>query len=58
MSESMKVTKSESEKARSFMGVRRISSREGQRRHFVHHFHIADDQCSLQDNFALSKYLF
>jgi len=32
------------------MGVRRNSSR-GQRRHFVHHFQIADDQCSLKDNF-------
>jgi len=59
MSESTKVTKSESEKARSFMGVRRNFSREvGQRRHFVYHFQIADDRCSLQDNFALSKYLF
>jgi len=30
----------------------------GQRRHFVYHFYIADDQCSLQDKFALSKYMF
>ena len=47
MSENMKVTKIESEKARSFMGVRRNFSRGGQRRHFVYHFQIADDQCSL-----------
>jgi len=55
MSESMKVTKSE--KVLSFMGVGRNFSR-GARPHFVYHFQIADDQCSLQDNFALSKYLF
>jgi len=46
MSESTKVTKSQ--KARSFMGVRRNFSRGG-RPHFVDHFQIADDQCSLQD---------
>ena len=46
MSESTKVTKSETEKARSFTGVRRNFSR-GQRRHFVYHFQIADDQCFL-----------
>jgi len=30
----------------------------GQGQHFVYHFQIADDQCSLYDNFTLSKYLF
>jgi len=39
----MKVTKNESEKAQSFMGVRRTFSSEGQRRHFVYHFQIIDD---------------
>jgi len=38
--------KNESEKARSFMVVRRNFST-GERRHFVYHFQIADDQCSL-----------
>ena len=28
-----------------------------QGQHVVYHFQIADDQCSLQDNFTLSKYL-
>jgi len=55
MSESTKVTKSESEKARSFMGVRRTFAGGGQRRHSVFRFQIADDQCSLKDNFALRK---
>jgi len=41
----VKARKHESEKARSFMGVRSYFSR-GQRRHFVYHFQIADDQCS------------
>jgi len=44
MSESTKVTRSE--KALSFMGVRRNISR-GARPHFVYYFEIADDQCSL-----------
>ena len=57
MRESTKVTKNQSEKARSFMGVRRNFSRvQGQ--HIVYHFQIADDQRSLWDNFKLSKYLF
>jgi len=43
----VKARKNESEKARSFMGVRRNFSREGQRRYFVYHFQIADDQCYL-----------
>jgi len=30
---------------------------QGERRHFVCHFQIADDQCSLKDNFTLNKYL-
>jgi len=30
----------------------------GERRHFVYHFQIADDQCSPFNNFTLSKYLF
>jgi len=46
MSESTKVMKNKSEKTRSFMGVRRNFSR-GQRRNFVYHFQIADNQCSL-----------
>jgi len=29
-----------------------------ERRYFVYHFQIADDQYSLLDNFTLSKYLF
>jgi len=46
MRESTKVTKNQSEKARSFMGVRRNFSRvQGQ--HIVYHFQIADDQRSL-----------
>ena len=32
------------------MVVRRNSSR-GEGRHFAYHFQIADDQCSLKDNF-------
>jgi len=47
MSENMKVTKKRSEKARSFVGVRRNFSRGWQRQHFVHHFQIADDQFNL-----------
>ena len=43
----MKARKNESEKARSFMGVRRNSSR-GKGRNFVYHFQIADNQCSLK----------
>jgi len=43
----MKVTKNESEKTRSFTGVRRTLSSEGERRHFVYHFQIVDDQRSL-----------
>jgi len=42
----VKARQNESEKARSFMGVRRYGSRR-ERRHFVYHFQIADDQCSL-----------
>jgi len=42
----VKARKNESEKARSFMGIRRNSST-GERQHFVYHFQIADDQCSL-----------
>jgi len=42
----VKARKNESEKAQSFMGVRTNSSRE-ERRHFVYHFQITDDQCSL-----------
>jgi len=30
----------------------------GEGRHFVYHFQIADDQCSLKDNFTLNKRLF
>jgi len=45
-SQRVKARRNESEKARSFMGVRRNFSR-GERRHFVYHFQIADDQCSL-----------
>jgi len=37
-----KQRKNESEQARSFMGVGRNFSR-GQPRHFVYHFHIADN---------------
>jgi len=45
MRESTKVSKkNESEKARSFTGVRRNFSRGGQGQHFVYHFQIADDQ--------------
>jgi len=42
----VKAQKNESEKARSFMGVRRNSSR-GEGRHVVYNFQIADNQCSL-----------
>jgi len=42
----VKARKNESEKARSFMSVRRNFSW-GERRHFVYHFQIADDQCFL-----------
>ena len=38
-------TNNESEKARSFMGSAQILPG-GQRRHFVYHFQIVDDQCS------------
>jgi len=41
-----KQRESESEKARSFMGIRRFFSG-GQPRHFVYHFQKAEDQCSL-----------
>jgi len=57
MSESTEVTKSESEKHDHSWASAEIFPG-GQRQHFVYHFKIADDQCSLQDNFALSKYLF
>ena len=30
----------------------------GKRPHFVYHFQITDDQCSLQEKFEPSKYLF
>jgi len=40
------ITKNESEKTWSFMGVRRNFSRGGQGQHFVYHLQIADDQCS------------
>ena len=53
----VKARKNEIEKAWSLMGVQRNSSRrEG--KHFVYHFQIADDQCSLQDNLPLNKHLF
>ena len=57
MRESTKVTNKRKRESTIIHGVRRNFSR-GQGQHFVYHFHIADDQCSLQDNFTPSKYLF
>jgi len=53
MSESTKVTKSESEKARSFTGVRRNFSRGGQRRQLVDQFSNFWRSVSIWDDFTL-----
>jgi len=58
MSESTKVTKKRKRESTIIHGRPQKFFQVGKRRHFAYHFHVADDQRPLYDNFTLRKYLF